>query len=287
MKAIALARSSTGGLVVPGLLLSGLAAIILGQLGVVHLPARTEVADITLAPVVVTVPAHDFTFRRSGDFLRDGHPVDGPLLAINDHPALDIMKFEVGNADYARCVTAGACKAAQPRRRPKGDVPVTGVSFQDADAYAAWLSTATGQAWRLPSMDEWAFAAGSREVDHALDAGSDAANPSQRWLLSYESETAGAGGPAAPSPLGTFGLNEFGVADLGGTVWEWTSTCASRTTLGPQASTVSHIDSCRIHYLEGRHRAPINDFMRDASGGGCGGGKPPDNLGFRLVRERR
>ena len=30
----------------------------------------------------------------------------------------------------------------------------------------------------------------------------------------------------------------------------------------------------------------MNVFVRDAMGGGCSVGVPPDNLGFRLVRER-
>jgi hypothetical protein len=37
--------------------------------------------------------------------------------------------------------------------------------------------------------------------------------------------------------------------------------------------------------VEGRHRAVVIDFVRDASAGGCAAGVPPDHLGFRLVRE--
>ena len=49
--------------------------------------------------------------------------------------------------------------------------------------------------------------------------------------------------------------------------------------------TLSHLDSCGVRLLEGRHRTPMNIFVRDAMGGGCSVGVPPDNLGFRLVRE--
>jgi hypothetical protein len=31
----------------------------------------------------------------------------------------------------------------------------------------------------------------------------------------------------------------------------------------------------------------MTGFLRDARGGGCSVGTPPDNLGFRLVREDR
>jgi hypothetical protein len=36
--------------------------------------------------------------------------------------------------------------------------------------------------------------------------------------------------------------------------------------------------------VEGRHRAYVTNFVRDARAGGCAVGVPPANLGFRLVR---
>ena len=77
----------------------------------------------------------------------------------------------------------------------------------------------------------------------------------------------------------------LGIADLAGPVWEWTATCGSRTTLGGSGETLSHLDSCGVRLLEGKHRTPMNVFVRDAMGGGCSVGVPPDNLGFRLVRD--
>ena len=136
-------------------------------------------------------------------------------------------------------------------------------------------------------MAEWAFAAGSKASDHALGVETDPRDPAERWLAFYEKEAAlGDGALLAPEPLGTFGTNEFGVTDLGGSVWEWTATCASRTVLGEGGETLSHLDSCGLRLLEGKHRTPMNVFVRDAMGGGCSVGVPPDNLGFRLVRER-
>jgi hypothetical protein len=37
--------------------------------------------------------------------------------------------------------------------------------------------------------------------------------------------------------------------------------------------------------VEGQHRSYMTDFIRDPRSGGCAVGKPPDNLGFRLVRD--
>ncbi len=213
--------------------------------------------------------------------------VDGPLVAVEDPPALEIMKYQVSAADYDQCVADGACLKAEPRRRGLGDVPVTGVSFNDANDYAAWLSAKTGRTWRLPSVAEWTFAAGSKARDDALGVATDAKDPAKRWLAYYEREAAlGAKALATPSPLGTFGENEYGVADMAESVWEWTATCGSRTTLGAADETLTYLKSCGVKLLEGRHRTPMSAFIRDAQGGGCTIGAPPDNLGFRLVRQR-
>jgi hypothetical protein len=38
--------------------------------------------------------------------------------------------------------------------------------------------------------------------------------------------------------------------------------------------------------VEGFHRTYMSNFIRDGKSGGCAVGKPPDSLGFRLVKER-
>ena len=64
-------------------------------------------------------------------------------------------RTEVSNADYAAfCARTGKCKT------PLGDAayPVTGVSVEDARAYATWLSQVTGAPYRLPTDSEWTYA---------------------------------------------------------------------------------------------------------------------------------
>jgi formylglycine-generating enzyme required for sulfatase activity len=124
-------------------------------------------------------------------------------------------------------------------------------------------------------------------VDIALGVANDAKNPAERWIAAYEqAATLGEAGPATPQPIGSAGRNEFGIADLSGNIWEWTATCGSRTSLDAQGGKLAEIENCGVRYLEGRHRTAMSDFVRDAVGGGCSAGVPPDNLGFRLVRDR-
>lgn len=280
----AVAHPDTAALVLPSALLLALLGIVSLQTGVLKLPV---VAERGFAPITVTIQSRDYAFRATGEFVQGTASVDGPLIQVSDPAPLDVMKFQVTAEEYARCVADGACKKAEPRRVGSVGVPVTGVSFDDATDYSEWLSAKTGQTWRLPTVAEWTFAAGSKARDHALDVKTDAGDPAQRWLAYYEREAKlGAGVLATPSPTGSFGENEYGVADLSETVWEWTVTCGGRTTLGASGETLKHLDSCGVRLLEGRHRTPMSAFVKDAQGGGCTIGAPPDNLGFRLVRER-
>ncbi|MEO5806739.1 SUMF1/EgtB/PvdO family nonheme iron enzyme [Devosia sp.] len=281
MVSLALKRLDAVPLFVPAILLLGLLGVVAGQLD--QLPHSVAAAPF---PETVRIEPRPYSYRASGDFQQDGVPINGPLVSLAAPAPLDIMRFEVREDEYRRCVEAGACEATSARGI-RDDFPVTGVSFEDATAYARWLSSATGQTWRLPTIEEWAFAAGSKAVDHALKVETDGSNQADRWLATYDQETAAVvEGPSAPGPFGNFGVNEFGVADLSANVWEWTETCLTRTTLptNPHDDATS-IVSCGVRYLEGRHRSPMNVFVRDARGGGCSAGVPPENLGFRLVRQ--
>jgi formylglycine-generating enzyme required for sulfatase activity len=196
------------------------------------------------------------------------------------------MAKQVSAAAYDLCVADGACRARDAASPSGPDVPAVSMSWVDATSYARWLSDRTGDVWRLPTDEEWVFAAGSRAVDDALpdDAGDDF---SDRWLARYEQEARRerlANG--APRPIGTFGVNENGVVDIAGNVWEWTDTCFMRRSLDGEGNLLDDgVVNCGVRVVEGAHRTYMTDFIRDAKSGGCGVGTPPANLGFRLVRE--
>jgi formylglycine-generating enzyme required for sulfatase activity len=237
------------------------------------------------APAVIEIAAGAFVYRASGEFTRSGRPVMAPTIAVALAQPVAIMTHQVSAADFQRCVDADACRPLAAGVVAT-DRPVVQVSWRDAENYAAWLSTMTDERWRLPSDEEWAFAAGSRWRDDAVAI--DADDPSRRSLARYEQE-ANLRDPAddgATRPFGGFGANEHGILDFAGNVWEWTSTCYVRTALGDDGAVVSATKNCGVRVVEGRHRAYVTDFVRDARGGGCSAGVPPTHLGFRLVRER-
>lgn len=241
---------------------------------------RPDASAIT-PPDLVEIAPRSFIYRQAGDFTRGGKQDMAPLATLR-LPRLAIMTHQVSAADYQACVDDRDCRALDRDVAIALDRPAVQVSWHDAAAYAAWLSRRTGAVYRLPTDEEWAFAAGSRFSDDGLAV--DDADPSRRWLARYERE-AGNNEDSAPRAFGSFGLNEHGVADLAGNVWEWTSTCFTRSVREPDGRTLGTITNCGVRVAEGAHRAYVTDFIRDARAGGCASGTPPANLGFRLVRE--
>ena len=267
--------------------LAGALTVSAAALGLEALLPISERSGSELATVQTAVLAPgSFIHPQPGEFLREGRPAVAPRISVRIGEPLSIMTYQVSLDDYARCVSDGACEPADSRGT--GDAPVTGVSYFDATAYAAWYSEVTGEAWRLPTDEEWAFAAGERFTADVEPLEDDPRNPARGWLSSYQREVDMARKPdPKPRARGAFGANAKGIGDMAGNVWEWTSSCYVRTTLSPHSSAIeSAVENCGVHVVEGFHRTYMSNFIRDGKSGGCAVGLPPDNLGFRLVRDR-
>jgi formylglycine-generating enzyme required for sulfatase activity len=98
--------------------------------------------------------------------------------------------------------------------------PVVLVSYEDAVAYAKWLSEKTGQKWSLPDQKQWEKAA--RGTDGRYFPWGDAFDKAK--LNSHDA------GPFDTMPVGSFpkGKSPYGVMDMAGQVFEWTSTPAGK-----------------------------------------------------------
>ena len=115
-------------------------------------------------------------------------------------------------------------------RRPFGDGsdiagkdshPVVQIAYPDAGAYAAWANR------RLPTEAEWEYAAAAGATttyawgDEPTVDGNLMANT---WQGRFPYRNDGALGWVGTSPVGTFAPNAFGLFDMIGNVWEWTTT---------------------------------------------------------------
>ncbi len=100
------------------------------------------------------------------------------------------------------------------------DHPVVQVAYADALAYARWAGR------RLPTEAEWEYAAraGAESTyawgEQVAPAGELMANT---WQGAFPYRNDGARGWVGTSPVGTFPANAFGLVDMIGNVWEWTS----------------------------------------------------------------
>lgn len=107
------------------------------------------------------------------------------------------------------------------------DSPVVCVSWNDAQAYVAWLSQKTGQTWRLPSEAEWEYAAraGTQtpystgtciSTDQANYNGKNDYNYCLPWYGVNHMRT---------QAVGQYPANPWGIYDMHGNVWEWVEDC--------------------------------------------------------------
>jgi formylglycine-generating enzyme required for sulfatase activity len=103
----------------------------------------------------------------------------------------------------------------------RGDHPVTHVAYEDAEAYASW----SGQV--LPSEAQWEYAARGG-LDGCRFTWGDEERPNgqlmaNHWQGDFPWRNTGARGWRGTTPVGLFPVNGFGLYDMTGNVWEWTS----------------------------------------------------------------
>jgi eukaryotic-like serine/threonine-protein kinase len=171
-------------------------------------PSNNESRDSSPVPPdgMVYVPGGEFLMGRD-----DGKETEKPAHKVSVQPFF-IDAFETTNEKYAEFVKATNHKPPPEWENstfPNGQAkyPVVGVDWNDANDFAKWAGK------RLPTEEEWEFAA--RGTNNFL----------YPWGNDWKQGSVNANGAGSSlSEVGKFqGASPFGVYDMIGNAWEWTS----------------------------------------------------------------
>ncbi len=148
---------------------------------------------------------------------------EGPQHHVTLSPFY-IMDREVTNAQYGRFLAATGHPAPPywlDRNLNAPEQPVVGVSWHDAVAFAAWLSSTTGMTYRLPTEAEWEAAARGGLVAQPFPWGDALPDNRGRFLANFNPNPYEQDGYRYSAPVGSFPPNGYALFDMAGNVAEW------------------------------------------------------------------
>ena len=288
------------------------AGMVLAALSACHTPPTTSqpaCVDLSNAPMV-TIPAGDFTMGADPLYPEEGPPrrVHVATFRIDSHeltnaefagfvaatgyrtlaerapppdpaapPAMHLPGSAVFAAPDERDPRWWRWSVGAQWRHPSGPAesiagratePVVQIAYADATAYALWAGK------RLPTEAEWEYAAlgGEKALPEPIDEHGIAQANTYQGV--FPKRDLGLDGFTSRAPVGCFKPNRFGLYDMLGNVWEWTSDIAT-----------SHPDSgvikggsylCAANYCA-RYRPAARQFEERGLG--------TDHIGVRLVAD--
>ena len=232
-----------------------------------------------LAGEMVSIPGGSFDM---GDLSGEGDDGELPVHSVTV-PAFRLGKHEVTFAQWDACVADGGCNGYSPGDVGwgRGNRPVIEVSWDDIQAYIAWLNGRTGGNYRLPTEAEWEYAAraGSTTLySWGDDIGSNRANCSNDMCGdSYE----------FTAPVGSFPANAWGLHDMHGNVSEWVQDCYNYGYEGaPSDGSAWESGNCDYGVIRGGAWYDYARYLRSADRGGNVRASRNNSVGFRLAQDQ-
>ena len=235
-----------------------------------------EEARAAILPEMAVIPGGSFRMGCvSGKSCRDDEkPVHEVSVA-----SFELSKYEVTFEKYDRFVAATGRRSPEDSDWGRERRPVINVSWEDAVAYAEWLSTQTGQRYRLPTEAEWEYAAragSTTKYSWGNKIGRNRANCDGCGSQWDDEKTA---------PVGSFSPNSWGLHDMHGNLWEWVQDCWNDSYQGaPTDGSAWTSGDCEKRVLRGGSWDYVPESLRAAFRNWFTTGKRYNFNGFRVAR---
>jgi formylglycine-generating enzyme required for sulfatase activity len=218
---------------------------------------------------------------KQGDVERLGESWRNPVRPVTIKP-FAMGRYEVTFEEYDRFAIATGRRLPEDQDWGRGRRPVINVSWDDAKAYAEWLSKQTGKRYRLPTESEWEYAARSGSKQEVW-AGTSEESQLGEYAVFFNnsgSRTAEVGGKEK---------NDFGFYDLSGNVWEWVEDCAHATYRGAPEDGSAWLETnegdCGRRVVRGGSWLDRPEGLRVSYRGGNSADLRDNYFGFRLAQD--
>jgi formylglycine-generating enzyme required for sulfatase activity len=226
--------------------------------------------------VFALVPAGTFVMGSPPD--EPGHQDEERAHRVRLTKPFYIATTEVTRQQWTRVM------APPPGSAADGNLPVVNVSWFDVNTFVDKLRAASGRRVRLPTEAEWEYACRAHTATaYATGAtlSTDQANYNGRFPLPGQSAGLDRG---ALTPAGSFAPNQWGLHDMHGNAWEWTSDAPCDY---PAGDAVNPVPNCaaELKVIRGGSWRFNADSARCAVRYTHRPQDRGDSLGFRVVME--
>jgi formylglycine-generating enzyme required for sulfatase activity len=236
--------------------------------------AGIQFRDCTECPELIVVPAGSFEMG-STEF-----PIEKPVHRVTIEKPFAIGRYEVTFSQWDACLAERGCGyRPDDQGRGRTNLPVSDVSWSDAQAFVAWLSQTTGYKYRLPSEAEWEYAARGGTAGPFWWGEAPAAGQAN-------CRDCGPGSGEQTLPVGSFPANGFGLADTAGNIAEWVEDCWTDSYKNaPTDGRAQTSDTCKHRVLRGGSFDSSPRYMRSSSRFLYDADVRYYTNGFRVLRE--
>jgi formylglycine-generating enzyme required for sulfatase activity len=239
--------------------------------------ARAEARFVE--PVMALIKAGTFTMGSN-----DENDDEKPQHLATIEKDFYIGRYEITNIEYNEFLKATKKRVMIPQNWMAEMQPAVGVSWDDANAYAKWLSELTQKRYRLPTEKEWEYAASAGAKTRFYWG--DEYQKQSTWfkkypIIAHDYAWIKSNSNDVTHTVGAKKPNTWGLHDITGNVWEWCS-----NTYTPDYNTPAEPEEESLKIIRGgswfstpdeitlSHRgANVKDFISYS-------------IGFRLVREK-